>query len=741
MGKSGSIFPAALSTWTSRGRMIFFGVALAALSLLICPRDSYSQSDIKIIGRVLDFETGAPLSGAVVAVAGTGIALSSDNSGRFFIENLPQGDYILSAKRLDYEAAESIPVHVDPETPAGITIRLRSRPMSMPDLVVVATKRSRPVIEYVGNITRIKLTPGELESIDDLPNLAPELELVGNGHQRSMRIRGSQTSGVLVLLDGRPQNSLLTSLGDVSRIPLEAVSSIEITKGGGNGSAGLAGSVNFITRPPNDGAEISSSLERGSFGHESYRAGISTGDKGGIASGLEAMSSFSRGDFQYTDPRDSTQIRINNYSHDQQFFGQLRTERSRANMSLNARYFQRAAGVPGPVLQPTPSSVLRDYERELYLISRVALGRDFALDITAGVLSRTIGYLSPATPTSFIPYDNDYSERTRDAGFRLARGGTLKIDGGCALRYESLDGRDHLRPASSLGHHSRHISSANLGFQYPVDGILGPFGDLIISGGLKGEYADDDHFLGPSGTVRANLRLPGRPGIDFTAYRSQRLPGLTDLFWKEDVFTSPNPELESERAVGFEIGADCDLDNRLRVRFSRFETDYRDLIIWRKWGGDKFKPLNLSAARIDGWEYAVDLSARILPISVFSNGSLISPKNMEAGSVTNGKYLTFRPIGAHRAGLRIDIDRFSLSLNGRRIGRRYMTEENTKSLDPVYVFDLSCSQAFDISHIDFEFTFEVKNVGNRQYEILERIPEKPREIVARIIIKGQGGVL
>jgi len=55
-----------------------------------------------IKGIVTDSRTGEPLSGATVVIEGTNMGVSTGNGGVYVIENVPPGNYIITASFIVY---------------------------------------------------------------------------------------------------------------------------------------------------------------------------------------------------------------------------------------------------------------------------------------------------------------------------------------------------------------------------------------------------------------------------------------------------------------------------------------------------------------------------------------------------------------------------------------------------------------------------------------------------------------
>ena len=700
-----------------------------------------SQTEIKIVGQVVDAVSGAPIPGAAVYIEGSDKTVVTDGTGRFQFTDLPVGHYSIDARRIGYELISPISTYVNTSSASHIRVKMSPVPVAVSAQSVTAARINQVTVRREGNISIVEIPRGGLENINDLINRIPELELVESGSQKFLRIRGADVNGTVIMLDGRVINSTLTSRGDISVIPIGSITRIEIARGGNYSAPGLAGSVNFRTDDQGEDRRMAAAGERGNHNFESYSFRTAGHGLAGLNLTLEAANSFYRGDFSFVDPRDSIQTRQNNYSRNSKVFSAINYDWKRAALTLNGRYFKRNAGVPGPIFQLTPEANSIIEEKEIYTRFSKIIGLHSGLDLTAGITKRKANYDSPRTSTNFIPYKTVFDEYSRDVKIRYQRTGQIDLDGYLAIRYESLDGNDLIRPAASFGFHSRTVNALAFAASYSFQDI-GSIGESsAVTFGLRKEGGDHGDFWAPSVTSRINLDLPARPGFDFSYSRARRLPDLTDLYWKEDVFATPNADLQPEKSISYQIGLDfqTDIYGRVDLRISRYLTDFDNLIIWRRWAGDKFKPLNLSRAEINGWDVSLEANPFDGPVLLYWVAAIIKPLNKESEISHHDKFLTFRPIGTQNAGIEFDFRNLKLKLAGRHIGRRYTTEENTKSLPPVDLVDLEINYKLRLSSFETAMGFELTNIGDIQYEILDRQPERPGEYKIKMEIRKRGG--
>ena len=733
-------YPAGRLLLADFSRRFFIGLILF-LSLLHPYSNSIAQSEIKIAGRVIDNLSGSPIQGASVSIEGYGRTVTTDGDGRFYFVDLPSGKYTILASRIGYRQEQTVEVDIEGIYRADVIISMNRSPVMVAGQSVSAERHDIFKITRSGAVTVIEITDTGQSSIARLTEQLPELELVESANRQFLRIRGAAINATAVMLDGRLLNSPLDSRADISTIPFESVSKVEVVTGGNYRMPGLAGTVNFITDINRKNTTLA--VERGSFDRERYSAGgnLSYHDK--VIFSIDGHSGFERGNFEFTNPRDSIETRDNNFDRSSGLFGAVLVKRNAVSIKINSRYFQRKAGVPGAVFQATPKAVSQSEELEFAAGIEKLFSENKIMNIDMGLIRREAEFDSPRTPTTFIPFKTSFDENARDIRIGFSRTGRIDLNTFFSTRYESLRGDDLIRHDLSFGFRSRQLNALASGIDYRFTVPYLKSEKSAVTLGVRDEWGEGGNVLLPSASLRINADLLFDTGIDFSWSEGRRLPDLTDLYWKEDVFATPNPDLKMEKSENYQAG--IDLKSRkaglANLRISRFLNRYDDLIIWRKWAGDKFKPVNLSKADIDGWEFSIEYIPLAGPARFYWAGSYIRPLNKEDEQAHHDKYLTFRPIGSQTAIIEFNYKRFDFLLKGKHIGKRYTTEENTKSLPAVDLFDCEARIRFNIPRVKSSLELGISNIGNIQYEILDRQPEKPREYRAKLTISSKGDSL
>lgn len=165
-------------------------------------------------------------------------------------------------------------------------------------------------------------------------------------------IRGSNTSQVLILLDGRPINDLGSGGFNLSEFSTSTVERIEVLPGGAStlyGSDAIGGIINIITsRPTSDRLVINPRLEVGDLGY--LKAGTSLSQRvGNISWILDYDRTQANNNYPFTIPEANfSGTRTNNDATNNNI--RLRTDidlSDRTKLSFSGLYLAQNQGLPG----------------------------------------------------------------------------------------------------------------------------------------------------------------------------------------------------------------------------------------------------------------------------------------------------------------------------------------------------------------------------------------------------------
>ena len=109
-------------------------------------------------GKVIDSQTGEPLTGANVVISGTNLGGSTDVSGDFIIYNIPDGNYIVRASMIGYQTVAVTGVSISRTMGAKQTLYLSASGVQSQEVIVSA---ERPMVnKSMTNTARSFLVDG-----------------------------------------------------------------------------------------------------------------------------------------------------------------------------------------------------------------------------------------------------------------------------------------------------------------------------------------------------------------------------------------------------------------------------------------------------------------------------------------------------------------------------------------------------------------------------------------------------
>ena len=99
---------------------------------------------ISISGVVSDSSNGSPLIGANVILKGTSLGAATNTDGRYLIDQIPIGDYVLSASYMGFKSYEK-KLNIQDQNNLNINIRMVPEAIEMETYVVTASRRRERV--------------------------------------------------------------------------------------------------------------------------------------------------------------------------------------------------------------------------------------------------------------------------------------------------------------------------------------------------------------------------------------------------------------------------------------------------------------------------------------------------------------------------------------------------------------------------------------------------------------------
>lgn len=271
------------------------------LIFLLATTISYGQHTGVLFGRVSS--EGKPVEFVNILIVEITQGAITDSLGNYRMENVPIGKFTVQFSGIGFiTSKQSVTVTGDTQ----LNVDLMEDVALLNEVVVTGTLKevskmesSIPVEVYSPTLFRKNPTPNIFEGLSMINGVQPQLNcnVCGTG---DIRINGLDGPYTMVLLDGMPIVSSLSTVYGLSGIPNSLVKRIEVVKGPAStlfGSEAVGGLINIITQDAFTAPQFSVDAYSTSVGE------LNT-DIGGVFKAGKASSLLGVNYFRFTNPRD-----------------------------------------------------------------------------------------------------------------------------------------------------------------------------------------------------------------------------------------------------------------------------------------------------------------------------------------------------------------------------------------------------------------------------------------------------
>lgn len=233
----------------------YYAVSLAAI--LIClSAMANGQTASSIKGTITD-SNGNTVSWATVSIPSLHIGTTADSTGSYVLTGVPAGNWELQVKYVGYRPYSTKIRSTG--TPVQQDIVLTGEGNSLDEVVVSGTMKEVskldspvPVEVYTAKFFKANPAPSVFDALQNINGVRPQLNcnICNTG---DIHINGLEGPYTMVLIDGMPIVSGLSTVYGLSGIPQSLIERVEIVKGPAStlyGSEAVGGLINIITKNP-----------------------------------------------------------------------------------------------------------------------------------------------------------------------------------------------------------------------------------------------------------------------------------------------------------------------------------------------------------------------------------------------------------------------------------------------------------------------------------------------------------
>ena len=603
------------------------------------------------------------------------------------------------------------------------------------EVVISATKTPVPVTQLtsaVEVITGEDLERRQVKTVVDALRLSQGVTVFSNGGPgtaSSVRIRGSNSDQVLVIIDGAIMNSATLGNFNFANLTTDNIERIEILRGAQSmlwGADAMGGVINITTKKGAGAPSASAFVEYGSF--SSIREGGQVSGKTGIVDYSVALSRWDYTGFSAVNYRRGASERdgFHNWQTSARLGIALPYE---GRLDFNFRLLQGRTNIDGGfgpgfdtlgaftnsqqfVYSASYSQPITTWWNQALTVSRQTEDSETfsgttQRNVQTGVVSPTFAFRSQIdTLANRVEWQHNFQI-----------GKPLLLTAGYQFRDQQGENRDLLTNNLDIPH---KVLSSHAGF---AQAQLNLWDRVFATAGVR---QDEYNVFGSATTYRATAGyLHQETG---TKLRSSYATGFRAPTFNQLYFPNfGNPALKPEKSQSMDIGVDQYLlDNRLTLSGGFFWNHYRDMIVAQEslavCGLSPFGPFaafcaqNIGAVSTKGWEasmkYAVvrdvpwikSLDVQAQYTNTLTRDLQQQPGNRVARIPVDqwSMVLSYQPI-----------DPFRINLEGRYVGSRFNDVNNQQSMRAFDVWNVSAS--YDVTS-RVQTYVRVDNIFNEKYE-------------------------
>jgi len=206
----------------------------------------------KLAGIISDKESGEALIGCNIIVSNTELGTASNESGEYFILNIPPGKYSITFSMIGYETLVMEDVKISTDKTTRLNTTLATTVLKGSEIIV---KAERKLIQFDVTQSEARITADDLD-VMPVTEVNDVLRLQGGITQDAgggLHMRGGRSSEISYLVDGVPMSDAYD--GGISvQIDNDNLQELQVISGTFNAEYGraLTGVINMITKDGGD---------------------------------------------------------------------------------------------------------------------------------------------------------------------------------------------------------------------------------------------------------------------------------------------------------------------------------------------------------------------------------------------------------------------------------------------------------------------------------------------------------
>ena len=243
---------------------------------------------------------------------------------------------------------------------------------------------------------------------------------------------------------------------------------------------------------------------------------------------------------------------------------------------------------------------------------------------------------------------------------------------------------------------------------------------LNIVASIREEIIDDE-LLEPTPSLGIDWNPKKELNIKAKISRNYRSPTFNDLYW-EGGFAKGNPDLLAENGWSQELGIELQksfMNYQPSLQITAFNSHINDLIVWLPNEKGIWSPINQKKVWSRGIEIQQFNDFSFQKINTgFNLFYTYNPSTISTGE-NLGNQLIYQPVNAAKAKYYFNIKSWTIDIIYQWFGERYISTDNSKSIDSYQVINLGIHGEIPIRKQVFGIHLRVNNLLNEVYQSVE----------------------
>ncbi|XZF15328.1 TonB-dependent receptor [Chitinophagaceae bacterium MMS25-I14] len=529
----------------------------------------------------------------------------------------------------------------------------------------------------------------------------------------TLNFRGSSAAQSQVLWNGVPLQNAALGLADVSLLPVSLMEKVNVVYGSSSallGSGNVGGALLLENNAPvfdsNKHRTLQLSLGAGSFGQ--YQGGLKTtftSRKWYISA--KAFAQTAQNNFSYTNENGVEQHMPNAHLKGGGGLADIGYKLDEKNtFSLTAWYQQYDRQIPPSLFEYISEKDQKDASlRLLAMWQRKTVNSLWY--VKSAFLQDRMQYTDPQT---LLNTDNLTAQYYGEAGTKqkINAHNDFLVFVPVQIAWMHQDGIIYQQEKAAI--------AAAWKMHYFRDRLF-----IALNG--RQEWVSGNSFLLPGSN--ASFEVVNWLKFKVNVQRTYRVPTLNELYYDPGGNKDLKPEQGWNEDAGYAIDLQPGKNISLQHELSFFNRDIHDWIIW--FGGSIWTPHNIASVHSRGIESQHSFVWQLhrwqlhagLNIS-YTVATTVSSYIINDGSV--GKQIPYTPRGQVQVNIGFGYRSFYFNYNHTYTGYRYVTTDESQSLDPFQTGNVQLMYSFNAGKYPVRASFQLNNIWNEQYQVVATRP-------------------